>query len=213
MLHIQSFTFSPLGENTYVLYNENKAAAVVDPGCYFPEEKDRLKEFIDKNGLVPKYLLNTHCHLDHVFGNRFVHETWQLELYLHRNEIPVLDYAPVAAQMWNLPFDNYTGPQHYLEDGGKIVLGTDELECILAPGHSPGSICFYHAGQQFLIGGDVLFRESIGRTDLPGGDYHAIEKSIKTRLYTLPEATVVYAGHGESTTIGHERIHNPFVRA
>ena len=211
MLTIQMFTFSPIGENTYVIYNENNDAAVVDPGCYFPEEKDELRSFIEKKGLVLKYLLNTHCHLDHVFGNRFVYETWGLELHLHKNEQPVLEYAPVAGQMWNMPFDNYTGPLHFIEDGGKILLGDDVLELILAPGHSPGSICFYVAEQHFMIGGDVLFRESIGRTDLPGGNHDTLLSSIRNRLFTLPDETVVYPGHGEHTTIGYEKKHNPFL--
>lgn len=211
MLTIQMFTFSPIGENTYVIYNENNDAAVVDPGCYFPEEKDELRSFIEKKGLVLKYLLNTHCHLDHVFGNRFVYETWGLELHLHKNEQQVLEYAPVAGQMWNMPFDNYTGPLHFIEDGGKISLGDDMLELILAPGHSPGSICFYVPEQHFIIGGDVLFRESIGRTDLPGGNHDTLLSSIRNRLFTLPDETVVYPGHGEHTTIGYEKKHNPFL--
>ncbi|MBL7727409.1 MAG: MBL fold metallo-hydrolase, partial [Dinghuibacter sp.] len=132
MLTIQMFTFSPIQENTYLVYNENNEAAVVDPGCYFPEEQEELRRFIEEQGLIPKYLLNTHCHLDHVFGNRFVYETWMLELHLHANEQKVLEYAPVSGQMWNLPFDNYNGPLHFLEDGGTIQLGNDVLELILA---------------------------------------------------------------------------------
>jgi hydroxyacylglutathione hydrolase len=211
MLTIQMFTYSPIGENTYIIYNGNNEAAVVDPGCYFPEEKEQLRAFMEEKSLIPKLLLNTHCHLDHVFGNRFVYETWGLELHLHRNEEPLLDYAPVSGQMWNLPFDNYDGPRHLLEDRGEILLGNDRLELILAPGHSPGSICFYSPEQHFLLGGDVLFRNSIGRTDLPGGDYDTLISSIKNRLFTLPEETTVYSGHGEPTTIGYEKRNNPFV--
>ena len=211
MLTIQMFTFSPIQENTYLVYNENNEAAVVDPGCYFPEEQEELRRFIEEQGLIPKYLLNTHCHLDHVFGNRFVYETWKLELHLHANEQKVLEYAPVSGQMWNLPFDNYNGPLHFLEDGGTIQLGNDVLELILAPGHSPGSICFHIPTQKILIGGDVLFRNSIGRTDLPGGHHETLLHSIKTRLFPLPDDTVVYSGHGEPTTIGHEKKYNPFV--
>lgn len=213
MLNIQMFTFSPVGENTYIVYNENKEAAVVDPGCYFPEEKDKLQGFIEEKGLVPQLLLNTHCHLDHVFGNLFVYETWKLELHLHKNEEIVLQNAPVAGQMYNLPFDNYNGPLHFIEEGQKIRLGEDEFELILAPGHSPGSICFYVPKQNFMLGGDVLFRESVGRTDLPGGDPDTLVSSIQNKLYKLPDETVVYPGHGEPTTIGYEKKNNPFVRA
>jgi hydroxyacylglutathione hydrolase len=212
MLVVQMFTFSPIGENTYVIYNENNEAAVVDPGCYFPEEKDQLAAFIQDKGLTPKYLLNTHCHLDHVFGNLFVYEQWGLELHLHRNEKPVLDHAPVSGQMYNLPFDSYNGPLHYFEDKDRIRLGNDVLELILAPGHSPGSTCFYVPAQNFLLGGDVLFRNSIGRTDLPGGDYDTLINSIKNRLFPLPDETVVYSGHGERTTIGYEKKNNPFLK-
>lgn len=212
MLSIQMFTFSPIGENTYIVYNEKKEAAVVDPGCYFPEEKDKLRRFIEEKGLFPQLLLNTHCHLDHVFGNLFVYETWKLELHLHKNEEIVLKNAPVAGQMWNLPFDNYNGPLHFIEEGQKIRLGEDEFELILAPGHSPGSLCFYVPQQGFMLGGDVLFRESVGRADLPGGDYDTLVSSIQNKLYTLPDDTVVYPGHGVSTTIGYEKENNPFVR-
>lgn len=212
MLNIQMFTFSPVGENTYIVYNEKNEAAVVDPGCYFPEEKDKLRSFIEGKGLIPKLLLNTHCHLDHVFGNLFVYETWKLELHLHKNEQVVLKNAPVAGQMWKLPFDNYNGPLHFIEDGQKIQLGEDEFELILAPGHSPGSICFYVPKQGFMLGGDVLFRESVGRADLPGGDYDTLVNSIQNKLYTLPGETVVYPGHGVSTTIAYEKENNPFVR-
>lgn len=212
MLNIQMFTFSPVAENTYVVYNENKEAAVVDPGCYFPEEKDELQQFIEREGLIPKLLLNTHCHLDHVFGNLFVYERWKLELHLHKNEETVLQYAPVAGQMWNLPFDNYNGPLHFIEEGQKLQLGEDEFELILAPGHSPGSICFYVPKQDFMLGGDVLFRGGVGRADLPGGNYDTLVSSIQNKLYVLPDETVVYPGHGEKTTIGYEKKNNPFVK-
>lgn len=212
MLHIQSFTFNPVAENTYILYNEKSSAAVVDPGCYFQEEKEVLQTFLKEKGLTLKYLLNTHCHLDHVFGNRFVHETWGLELYCHEKEQPVLAYAPTSGLMWNLPFDNYAGPLHFLAPGDKITLDEDELNILFTPGHSPGSISFYAPKEGFVISGDVLFQESIGRTDLPGGHHETLLQSIRTQLFTLPDETVVYSGHGEPTTIGHEKKYNPYLR-
>jgi hydroxyacylglutathione hydrolase len=212
MLHIQSFTFNPVAENTYILYNEKSSAAVVDPGCYFQEEKEVLQTFLKEKGLTLKYLLNTHCHLDHVFGNRFVHETWGLELYCHEKEQPVLAYAPTSGLMWNLPFDNYDGPLHFLAPGDKITLDEDELNILFTPGHSPGSISFYAPKEGFVISGDVLFQESIGRTDLPGGHHETLLQSIRTQLFTLPDETVVYSGHGEPTTIGHEKKYNPYLR-
>jgi hydroxyacylglutathione hydrolase len=210
MLTVMHFEFSPITENTYILYNESGDCAIIDPGCYHQREEEKLREFIANHHLHPKYLLNTHCHLDHVFGNRFVAETYHLELHLHALEKMVLDYAPEAGSRWNLPFKNYEGALHYLRAGDTISLGTDELSVIEAPGHSPGHICFYCAAQEFVIGGDVLFRGSIGRTDLPGGNQEQLFESIRTQLFTLPASVRVYPGHGESTTIGYELRTNPF---
>lgn len=212
MLNVQSFTFNPVQENTYVLYNEERLCCIIDPGCYFASEEMALKNFIESNGLKPIFLLNTHCHLDHIFGNRFVAQTYGLPLHLHRLEKQVLDYGPVSGQRWQLPFENYEGELKFLEEGDTIFLGKDELHVLFTPGHSPGHICFYDKEARFLIGGDVLFEGSVGRTDLPGGDFATLEQSIKTRLYTLPEDVIVYPGHGASTTIGDEIKTNPFVK-
>ena len=211
MITIASFTFSPIQENTYVLYNEARKALIIDPGCYFTAEQEKLLQFMNDNGLQPVQLINTHCHLDHVFGNKWVHKKFGLELYLHPLEEKVLAFAPASGQMWGLPFENYSGPLHFLNDGDIVMLGTDQLEVILAPGHSPGSICFYCKAQNFIIGGDVLFYESIGRTDLPGGDHETLLTSIRERLFVLPDETKVYSGHGPATTIGYEKRNNPFL--
>ncbi|HUS00637.1 MAG TPA: MBL fold metallo-hydrolase [Chitinophagaceae bacterium] len=211
MLKIKVFTFSPIQENTYVLYNEKNDCLIIDPGCYFPEEQQELKAFIDKNGLIPQKLLNTHCHLDHVFGNKFVAETWDLTLHLHPKEEIVLQFAPTSGLMYDMPFDNYQGKFIFLNDGDTITLGEDELEIILAPGHSPGSICFYCKAQKFIIGGDVLFNGSIGRTDLPMGDPQTLLSSIKQKLFVLPDDVIIHSGHGPETTIGNEKKFNPFV--
>ena len=211
MLKIKSFVFSPIQENTYLLYNEFNNALVIDPGCYFPEEKDELAAFITQSGLKPQMLLNTHCHLDHVFGNKFVAEAYNLTLQIHEKEKKMLDLAPASGLMYDMPFDNYTGDLIFLEDDGKIVMDGDELEIIFVPGHSPGHICFYCAKQNFIIGGDVLFNRSIGRTDLPGGDHETLLKNIRERLFVLPNETVVYSGHGPVTTIGEEKRENPFL--
>lgn len=210
MLAVKVFIFSPVQENTYLLYNEQKECIIIDPGCYYDEERHELSSFIEHNGLTPKLLLNTHCHLDHVFGNKWVAEKYGLKLHLHEKEKPVLDYAPASGLMWNLPFDNYNGEVIYLRENDNLSLGSDTLEVLFTPGHSPGSISFYCKEQHFLIGGDVLFRMSIGRTDLPGGNYDTLIKSIHTRLFILPDHTIVYPGHGESTTIGFEKMHNPY---
>jgi hydroxyacylglutathione hydrolase len=211
MLQIKSFVFSPIQENTYLLHNELKECIIIDPGCYFDDEKNKLQDFITKSGLKPTMLLNTHCHLDHVFGNKFVSETYGLTLHLHEKEKQVLSFAPASGLMYNMPFDNYTGEFILLKEGDKIVVGTDELEVIEAPGHSPGSICFYCKKQQFVIGGDVLFQRSIGRSDLPGGNHQTLLNSIRQKLFVLPDDTKVYSGHGDPTSIGEEKLYNPFL--
>lgn len=212
MLTVQPFTFNPVQENTYVLYNEKGECCIIDPGCYFASEEQALKGFIEQNNLKPVLLLNTHCHLDHIFGNKFIHRTYNLQLHLHPLEKAVLEYGPSAGQLWQLPFDNYDAELAFIEEGQTIRIGEDELHVLFTPGHSPGSVSFYDKESKFVISGDVLFQGSVGRTDLPGGDFTILEESIKTKLYTLPEDVVVYPGHGGSTTIGDEMKTNPFVK-
>ena len=211
MLKIETFIFSPIQENTYLLYNEARDCIIIDPGCYYDEEKAELVGFIKNNDLVPKMLLNTHCHLDHVFGNRVIANAFNLTLHIHPEEESMLQMAPASGLMFELPFDNYDGKFIFLNDGDKIHLGDDELTVILAPGHSPGSICFYSEKQHFVISGDCLFNGSIGRTDLPRGNYQTLIKSIKEKLFALPDDVIVYSGHGPVTTIGEEKRSNPFV--
>ena len=171
-----------------------------------------LNNYIQTEGLQPTLLLNTHCHLDHVFGNRWVHQTYGLELHIHAGEKIVLEKAPISGQNWGLPFTNYDGPLHFLKEGDRIALGSDELLVIETPGHSPASICFYCEAQQILIAGDVLFRESIGRTDLPGASHEVLLNSIREKLWKLPDSVAVYPGHGMTTTIGYEKINNPHLQ-
>ncbi|HMG83469.1 MAG TPA: MBL fold metallo-hydrolase [Ferruginibacter sp.] len=211
MLQIQSFIFSPIQENTYILYNELKECIIIDPGSYFDEEKDAMKAFIEKKELVPKMLLNTHSHLDHVFGNKFIAETYGLTLQLHEKEKAVLEFAPVSGLKYNMPFDNYTGKLIFLKEGDTIILGTDQLEVFETPGHSPGHVVFYCRKQNFVISGDVLFQRSVGRTDLPGGSHQTLWNSINNKLLVLPDETKVYSGHGAVTTIGEEKKYNPFL--
>jgi hydroxyacylglutathione hydrolase len=212
MLKIKSFEFSPIQENTYILYNEFNECIIIDPGCYYDTEKDEMVAFISNNNLIPKMLVNTHCHLDHVFGNKMLAEKYQLSLQIHENEKFVLDFAPKSGLMYNLPFDNYAGDFVYLTEANTLQLGQDTLQILLTPGHSPGSLSFYSAADKFVISGDVLFKNSVGRSDLPGGDHNLLIQSIKDKLLTLPNDTAVYSGHGPATTIGEERLTNPYLQ-
>lgn len=212
MLTVKSFTFNPASENTYLVYNEKGNAIIFDPGCYFGNEQKQLQSFIEEKGLKLVQLINTHCHLDHVFGNKWIHKTYGLELHLHPYEKEILDNAPQSALRWGLSIENYSGPLHYLKEGETITLDDDTLSILLTPGHSPGSLSFYSEKQGFIISGDVLFKESIGRTDLQGGNFETLLNSILTHLFTLPDTTLVYSGHGGTTTIGHEKKKNPYVR-
>lgn len=211
MFHLKAFTFNPLQENTYLLYNENKEAILIDPGCYDAREKEELLQYMTKQQLNLRYLLNTHCHLDHVFGNLWTYQNFQTPLHLHENEKKVLEAAPVSGLMWGLPFDVYQGPLISLSAGDQIKLGEDCLDVLFTPGHSPGHLSFYCRQQDFILSGDVLFKESVGRTDLPGGDMNTLLQSIRNQLWPLPDQTVVFSGHGPATSIGYEKENNPFL--
>ncbi len=210
MLSVQIFSFNPFQQNTYVIYNEDNQAIIIDPGCYSVAEETALLNFVQVNKLDVVQLINTHCHIDHVLGNRLIAATFSLELFIHPNEEQVLQFAPQAAKMYGIHLEHYSGPLHYLNEGDRVKLGDDELEIILTPGHSPGSICLYSKKDALIIAGDVIFRDSIGRTDLPGGNHAALLESVREKLFTLPDNVTVYPGHGPKTTIGYEKLHNPF---
>jgi hydroxyacylglutathione hydrolase len=210
---LKIFTFNPFSENTYILSDsETKEVIIFDPGCYTVNEKKMLKKHIDDNGLIIKRLINTHCHLDHVFGNTFVMENYGVELECHKNEVTVLERAHLAGDMFGVPFPPQAPPSLFIEDKDFIEMGSIKLQAILAPGHSPGSLCFYNETEKYLIGGDVLFRGSIGRSDLPGGNHQQLLNSITERLMVLPEDVKIYSGHGPVTSVGFEKYNNPFLR-
>lgn len=211
MLKIRQFTFNPVQENTYVIYDGKGACAIIDPDCYFDYEYKELMDFIEANKLLPNYLLNTHCHLDHVFGNKVIAEKYGLVLHMHPLEKELFDYAPTSGEMWGLPFENYEGEIVFIDERDRIVIGSDELSILFTPGHSPGSISFYSALSEFVVSWDVLFRSGVGRTDLPGGSFEVLVSSIRSQLFSLPDGVVVCSGHGPETTIGEERKGNPFL--
>jgi glyoxylase-like metal-dependent hydrolase (beta-lactamase superfamily II) len=213
MADVIQLTFNPFQENTYIVYDDTKACVIIDPGCNSAAEQAKLVQEINRLGLRPERLINTHCHIDHVFGNRFVAETYDLPLEIHAGELPVLESAPQVAAMYNIPYPSKSPqPGAFIEDGQLISFGNTQLEAIFTPGHSPASLSFFCAKDDFLIAGDVLFFESIGRTDLPGGNHQTLLDSIEKRLFPLGDQVIVWSGHGPQTSIGYEKHNNPFLR-
>lgn len=213
MAAVIKLTFNPFQENTYIVYDETKECVIFDPGCFEESEKRELSRTIEEHELHPVRLINTHCHLDHVFGNRYVADTYQLPLEIHTLELPVLQAVPQVCQMYGLPLpEESPEPGGFLQEGTTLQFGKTKLEMIFTPGHSPGSLSFYCAEDQFLIAGDVLFYGSIGRTDLPGGDHGTLIASIKNELLPLGDDITVYPGHGPATRMGYERKNNPFLQ-
>lgn len=211
-MQIQSFTFNPFDENTYMVYDETKECVIVDPGCYMDEEKQELIAFIEEKKLSPVILLNTHCHVDHIFGNKFLFEKYGLLPVCNRLELKLLDAAGEYSKQWGIFLEPSPKPEKFLEEGDLVQFGNSSFEILFTPGHSPGSICFYNSKEKVLIGGDVLFQMSIGRTDLPGGHHQTLLDSISKKLYTLPADVKVFPGHGPTTTIGFEKMYNPFLK-
>ncbi|MEO6131789.1 MAG: MBL fold metallo-hydrolase [Saprospiraceae bacterium] len=211
-LVVHHLTFNPFEENTYLIGDSSGNCVIIDPGCFDDAEKRELEKKISELGWKPVRLLNTHCHIDHILGNAFVAEKYQLGLEIHQGELPVLKAGPSVAGMYAIPYDVSPEPSRFISEGEILTLDDINLKVLFTPGHSPASICFYNETDGWVIGGDVLFYESIGRTDLPGGDYETLIKSIRTQLFTLPDHIVVYPGHGPKTTIGYERMFNPFLQ-
>jgi len=210
MLQIQSFVFNPFQKNTFVLFDETKECIIVDPGCSDETENRQLKTFIDEHRLKVKLLVNTHCHIDHVLGNRFVRESFKVNLLIPVNEESVLKAAEVYAPSYGFHLYQHQPPDAYLEEGDSLKVGNQSLVVLSVPGHSPGHVAFFSEKNGIVIGGDVLFYNSIGRTDLPGGNHDQLINSIHTKFFTLPDSVRVYPGHGPETTIGFEKKTNPF---
>ncbi|NOS55442.1 MAG: MBL fold metallo-hydrolase [Cyclobacteriaceae bacterium] len=207
---LESFVFNPFSENTYVAFDDTKEAVIIDPGCYEPSEQAELDRFIAAQGLTVKYILNTHCHIDHVLGNFHCKTKYKVPLLIHRQDEKVL--LAVQSYASNYGFAGYqpTVPDRFLEDNESFVFGNTKWKVLFLPGHSPGHIAFYDEQKKTVLSGDVLFKRSIGRTDLPGGNFDVLLKSIQQKLFLLPDDVVVYSGHGPTTTIGEEKRLNPF---
>ncbi|MBK8621845.1 MAG: MBL fold metallo-hydrolase [Saprospiraceae bacterium] len=211
-MYIKSFTFNDFYENTYLLYDNSKECAIIDPGCMTMAEQKELAGFIEDHQLKPVLLINTHCHIDHILGNLYISKKYNLPLGSHRGEQVVLDSGIQVSAMYGIPYDKSPDITVFYEENDIISFGNTKLKVLFTPGHSPASICLYDEESKKLIAGDVLFEGSIGRTDLPGGNYDTLIESIKTRIFVLPDDTKVFPGHGPSTTVGHEKRTNPFFK-
>ncbi len=212
MITVKKFTFNPFAENTYVLSNSLKECIIVDPGCSNAYEQEQLIGYIEKSGLKPVRLLNSHCHIDHVLGNEFIKEKYNLLLEAHRNEIPVLKGVHDYAAVFGVALDEQKPIDKFLEHNEVSNFGDSYFRVLHAPGHSPGSICFYFEMEKIIICGDVLFKGSVGRYDLPGASGEELFRSVTEVLMALPDDILVYSGHGPETTIGEERKTNPFLK-
>lgn len=204
-IKVNAFTFNALQENTYIVSDETNECVIIDPGCADKAEREELEFFIKQNSLKPVHLLNTHCHIDHVLGNAFVKQTYKLKLSIHPVETETLRSVKLYAAMYGYPNYEETEAEIFIQEGEKITFGNSVLDILFVPGHAPGHIAFVDFTSKQVFAGDVIFKQSIGRTDLPGGNFKQLEHSIRTKLYPLADDFVVYCGHGPKTTIGMEK--------
>lgn len=212
-MKIKSFICNPFCENTYVLYDEfSKETAIIDCGCYTMQEKQSLTDFIEQNSLKVKYLLNTHLHLDHVFGNAFIASKYGVLPLAHQADEVLLENFDQQLSFFGLnAVDGVQALGGYLTEDDVLIIGDEQLSILHIPGHSLGSLCFYSQKSNAIFVGDVLFKESIGRTDLQGGNYTQLIEGITKKLFSLPDETIVYSGHGSITQIGYEKQNNPYL--
>ncbi|WP_213190714.1 MBL fold metallo-hydrolase [Cloacibacterium caeni] len=210
MLHIHIFRFNPFSENTYVLFNDQKNGVIIDPGNWNEKENEILENFIKEKEISIQNILLTHAHIDHVLGLQWAFDTYKVAVKMHEEEKDVLERNPMSARNYGFDFKPFVGDIELINEGEKYFIDEDSFEIFHVPGHSPGSIAFYNEAQKFIISGDALFQGSIGRTDLYRGNHEQLLESIRTKLFTLPEETEVYSGHGNATQIGFEKNHNPF---
>jgi glyoxylase-like metal-dependent hydrolase (beta-lactamase superfamily II) len=209
-MHIQKFIFNDFQENTLVISDDNKNCVIVDPGCYYPEERFELEQYIQQNELKPLALLNTHCHIDHILGNAWVMQHYALPFYMHEKDLVTLNAVPSYAPMYGfVGFEPSPQPTHLVNHGDLLQFGNMTFEVLFGPGHAPGHVAYYSQENRLVINGDILFKGSFGRFDLPNGDLNTLKRTITEVMFKLPDDTVVYCGHGPETTIGAEKMTNP----
>lgn len=211
MLTVKKFVVNPIQENTFLLFDETKECVLIDAGFYYGEEEDEVDYFIERNNLKLLRLINTHCHFDHIMGVEFIRKKYRLDFEAHELESFLVNLAVEQASLFGFEMKPVSPIDKFLDGNEDVCFGNSKLKVIHVPGHSPGHIVFYDEPGGNLFTGDVLFYGSIGRTDLPGGDYPSLISNIKSKLFGLPDHTVVYSGHGPETSIGFERTYNPFL--
>lgn len=212
-MKLKIFTFNPIQVNSYLLWDDTQEAVLIDCGCFGAQEEEELATFIQSNGLQLKHYLNTHLHFDHIFGNPFIARTFGISAEANDADWHwAANIAERVARFGIIYKDKIPLPERILHDGDEIQFGTQRIVAIAVPGHSPGSLAYYLPQHGILFSGDALFRDSIGRTDFADSDHSTLITSIREKLFTLPDETIVYPGHDQKTTIGHEKRHNMFVR-
>ena len=211
MLKIKSFTFNPYQENTYLIFDDSKEAVIIDPGNYEAYENESISKFIDENKLQLKKIILTHCHIDHCLGNKYLNEKYGAELLIPFDERDLYKNVENIATLFGFANYSHLDENEYLKEKDKIEFGNIKLDVLFLPGHSPGHLAFYFKNDNLCFSGDVLFYNSIGRTDLPGGDHDTLINSIKNKLFLLNPNTIIYPGHGQKTILKNEMKDNPFL--
>ncbi len=211
MISIKKFTVNPLQENSFVVYDESSECIFVDPGFYFPEEREKVKRYILEHNLKPLFIANTHCHFDHILGVEFVRREYGIDFLTHRDDAFWVEAAIEQGEMFGFQIDAVGEPDAFFGENDLIEFGNSSLRVIHIPGHSPGHVVFYSEADKVLLSGDIIFKGSIGRTDLPGGNFNQLVSGIHDKLFTLPADVNILCGHGPSTTIGFEKLSNPFL--
>jgi len=211
MIQVKQFVLNPFQENTYVVYDQSSEAVIIDGGCYSESEVDEVKRYIDAKNLKVKCIIATHGHIDHVIGIQALKEVYKVECFAHAEDLPLIATTPSQARMFGLMIDKVPSIDKTVKEGDKITFGISTIEIIHTPGHSQGGICLFLREQKILFAGDTLFRGSIGRTDLVGGNYERLIESIIHKILPLGDDIVVYPGHGDSTTIEYERKNNSYL--